>query len=273
MTDIIIINETIQLESMSRLSCSSEQELILTQQSNVNKKYIHRKCKTYVTSMTTHVCPPNIIASTYKWNSFMFSMFISLRLISSSFFNTPISVHKWYNDIPIFLMANHYIYKRIHWNNKRETFGSQIRPEFKQDVMMLLFLSILVVYSVIHMSFNKFYLTYDKIRTMNSGELSAFISICIYVVSTQACSNYYIGIRQHFYKYLLILLYIFSGTFVYSIVQTTPDNNYHLHHWILGIFLLFLTEFPQPYHTVLQYLHYAIYLHGIAVYSYDALTE
>jgi hypothetical protein len=37
--------------------------------------------------------------------------------------------------------------------------------------------------------------------------------------------------------------------------------------------LIFLTEIKQPYYTYLQYIHYAIYLHGVALYSYDSILH
>ena len=278
--EIVGVNTTICVDTLheKRERVDTEKELMIVQ--DLSDKYRYPmytgKCRKHI-EYFSRLCAYiySIIQSTYKWNVFIFSVFLTIRIMFIKVFAVDIHIQEWYNDIPIFLMANHYLYKRIHWNSKKELFfmeeNTNNRSSISKGYIILIFIMSIIIYSLLHDTFRTFYISYSKLSNMDNIELFIFISICSYFICNQIYSIYYTyPSRIQFYKYMAIILYIFSGQLIYNMYTT--KNEYHIHHWIIGILLMFLTEFRQPFHTYLQYIHYAIYIHGIAVYGYDTLT-
>ena len=81
------------------------------------------------------------------------------------------------------------------------------------------------------------------------------------------------GVFIQLFKYFLLLIYIFSGNIIGLLGKFQETNGYHIHHWILSIFFILLIDIHQPYYTMVQYLNYAIYIHGVAMYGYDAIIK
>jgi len=213
----------------------------------------------------------------YSWNSIMFLCFLFVRLMYINY-DYDISIYKWYNDSMFFILTNSYIYKRIHWNNINESY---FNTTFKGWCYIVLVTS-LSIFTIININMPRFYLTQNSIRNFDTTNTIVFYIFIFYVIINQCISIKYLGdhdiklVIKQLLKYILLLLYIFMER-ILEILHITysnkPDfvNQYHFHHWMCGLFLIFLTEMKQPYHTMAQYVHFSVYLHGIAVYSYEPL--
>lgn len=225
----------------------------------------------------------SIIYNKYSWNTFTYMTFILLRLLTCHLYEIELNIHEWYNDIIIFIISNNYFFKRLHWNN----IGQDYYREKTKFVIVPFFLLSLFIFSLWSHNSPTFYLTHESIKNFNNYDMTLFISSCIYVGILQLVtiieilrSNKRIRlIRIQMLKYSLLMCYLGLDKLLY--LTNTPferseeniDNEYHIHHWFCGLVLLFLTEIRQPYYTFVQYIHYSIYLHGIALYSYDSIIE
>ena len=220
-----------------------------------------------------------VINSSNAWGMFTFGIFLIFRISFMSSAYLPYTQDKWYNDIMIFLLSNHYIYKRLHWNNKRELFFRSKFPDNKLWVITM-YIAVLIIYTLINTKMDTFFITYSQIQRLTTFETAVFVSLCMYFICNQIYSIYYLYqshnktiLFNQLYKYLFIIVYAASGQMVKNILVQNPDDTFHIHHWIIGLLLIFITELPQPYHTYIQYIHYAIYTNGIAVYGYDSLAN
>ncbi len=213
----------------------------------------------------------------YIWHIFTFSIFFIFRIL----FGSTISLHEWYNDSLFFVITNNYLYKRLHWNNNMQKYFDN--KDIKCYGSFFIGLTGITLFTIY---FPSFYFTKNKVFLYNDHESIVFCIICIYVFITQMlsiknmyCSTNHYMFRKHIAKYLFLLLYIcieIMCKWIYQVMSIDNSmffiyNKYHFHHWMFGMYLLIFTELQQHYHTILQYIHYAIYLHGVACYGYDSL--
>ncbi len=210
----------------------------------------------------------------YSWNSIMFLWFLFIRLMYLNY-DYDVSIYSWYNDTMFFIIANNYIYKRIHWNNANISY---FNTTFKGWCYIIFILS-LGIFTILNVNMPRFYLTKHSVEHFNVQDTSVFYLFILYAILNQCMSILYLYkqdnklIIKQLFKYILVLLYIFMERILDIFNVYYPNNadfinQYHFHHWICGLFLIVLTELDQPYHTMSQYIHFAVYLHGVAVYSY-----
>jgi hypothetical protein len=213
----------------------------------------------------------------YSWNSIMLLMFLFTRLMYINY-DYDVSIYSWYNDTLFFIIANNYIYKRIHWNNVNISY---FNTTFKGWCYIVFLLS-LGIFTILNINMPHFYLTKTSVEHFDVQNTSIFYLFILYVIINQCISVRYLYkhdnklIIKQLLKYILLLLYVFMERILDIFNADYPDkesffNQYHFHHWICGLFLIVLTELNQPYHTMLQYVHFSVYLHGAAVYSYTPI--
>lgn len=218
------------------------------------------------------------LQNTYVWNTLMCSTFLCVRLLSALYFKHNITVEEWYSDSITFLMSNHYLFKRIHWNNNHD-----ITFYYNKNVLNIcIFFLSLTIFTVLSRVLPAFYITKNSIYEFNFNETILFYFLCCYVILNQVITFYYISylekdniILKHIIKYCLLAIFIFMNDILSELEITKYDINsdYHIHHWLSSLFLIFITEFKQPYHTIFQYIHYGVYLNGVACYGYDTLLN
>lgn len=223
-----------------------------------------------------------LIYNKYYWNGFTYMLFLILRISSLHMGHTEVSINEWYNDTLIFLLANNYLFKRIHWNNKQEDYYS---TNLKYAIVPFFTIS-LFIFSLWSHNTPTFYITKNSVVAFDSYSMMLFISVIAYTFLLQVLSianicksrerNKLLAITL--VKYGIIAIYLCLDRILLALdtpltISESVENLYHLHHWFCGLMLIFLNEVKQPYYTILQYFHYSIYLHGIALYSYDNILQ
>lgn len=229
------------------------------------------KCRSY--DILTRIS--RILQSSYQWSILTTTIFLSFRIGSIFFSIQQFTLDEWYNDLVLFMMSNQFLYKKIHWNCTRDLIQSE-----KDNCNILLFFFIaLSVYIFVHET-STFYISPSVLQDMSDIDILIVSIACGYFFITQLFSIIHIyeklkkkGTVVHFFKYVLLLLYIFSGNIMSIFGKIQETTIYHIHHWILAVFFMVLTDLYQPYHTTTQYLNYAIYIHGVAMYGYDAIVK
>ena len=182
----------------------------------------------------------------------------------------------------LFLLSNNYLFKRIHWNNMGEDYYN---TKYSHTIIPF-FLSSVFIFSVSSHNNPTFYITKNSVFLFDTFNTTLFVFIVLYILILQSASWVTICKSRerkrltiiHITKYILITLYFLLDRIILALhiktsVTESIENQYHIHHWFSGLLLLFLTEIKQPYYTYVQYIHYTIYLHGIALYSYDSLLQ
>lgn len=215
----------------------------------------------------------------YVWHSFMFLLFFLTRIS----FGYSISLQEWYNDTLFFVISNNYLYKRLHWNNDGMKYFD--KREIRCYISFLLTYIGMFVFDII---MPQFHFSRFAISNYDISEYICFCGLCLYVCIIQFLSilhlynskNNFI-FRKQLLKYLLLNCYIFLEYICYGLYYVldfdiklfSMSNNYRIHHWFFGLLLLIFTELEQQYHTIIQYIHYAMYLQGVACYGYDSLLK
>ena len=264
---------------MPRQRQNTEQELNIIQIAHNTRLRVGRpSCKQRVSDLVY-----SLIYNKYYWNSFTFFLFVGLRLLCVDINVTQVSIFEWYNDTMFFVLANNYLFKRLHWNNGNRDYYNNTNIKY---AIVPYFLIVLIVFTIWSERTPTFYITKESVYMFDDFNKGVFILILLYTFGIQvwSCRNLYRSVHRqkllsiHAMKYCVLLSYFFLDKILIALdtnVQSISDveNNYHIHHWFCGIVLLFLTELPQPYHTFIQYLHYSVYLHGCAVYGYDTILQ
>ena len=234
------------------------------------------------------------IYNKYYWNTIMGTIFLFQRLINTFINGHTIYLAEWYTDPLLFMLANNYLYKRIHWNNFN---NSYFQTNQRNRAIFLFFISIPIYLVINDFIITSFHISKYSISSFNTHQILLFSGILIYTFGILASSIYCIIRRNrrllyiHIAKIILLTLYInlynlleyFNITYTVGKIihydesfasQTSSfDVEYHIHHWFYALCLLILTELEEPYHTYIQYLHYLIYLHGVSYYGYDTLIS
>ena len=223
-----------------------------------------------------------LIYNKYYWNAMTYSLFIILRLSSLHLGYTTITINEWYNDTLLFLITNNYFFKRVHWNNKNQDYYST-RHKY---IIVPFFAVCVLIFSLWSHNTPSFYITKTSVTSFDNYSMTLFVCVILYAFIIQVASFIDIYKSRQRKRLFSIMLIKYSLFIVYLcldrllLLTNTPlaiyepvENLYHLHHWFCGLLLMFLTEIRQPYYTFLQYFHYSIYLHGIALYSYDNILQ
>jgi hypothetical protein len=267
-------------KNVSRQRLDTEVELQIVNQQFHNVVHVGRP-KFIITNI--HFMLYKLLYHKYLWNIFMFSIYF----LSRFFLGKNISLYEWYNDSLFFVLSNNYLYKRLHWNNDFEKyFTYQSVKCYFYFIATYIFMFLFEHISV----FSQFHFSKNSVEKYNIYEYICFSIICIYIILLQLFSIIFLLnsktkniTRKHFLKYIALLMYIFLEYICYGLYYIFHieynesvffiSNNYRIHHWMLGLFLLIFTELPQQYHTNIQYIHYAVYLHGLSSYGYDSILE
>ena len=174
------------------------------------------------------------------------------------------------------------MFKRLHWNNKNDDF---YRTNIRHYILPY-FIIALTTFSIISHNTPTFYITKESVVNFDDYNKFLLSLVAIYTISVQLVS--YIDmcksrnrnklLKIQLVKFALITCYLILDRILFAFkipigTHNIVENKFHIHHWLCGLILIFLTEIRQPYYTVLQYFHYAIYLHGVALYSYDSILQ
>lgn len=260
----------------SRQRVDTEQELQIVEQQFTHQIHIGNPipCITNI-----QFALYKLLYHTYLWQSFMVVVFVSTRVLEG----VSISHNEWYNDILFFIISNHYLYKRLHWNNDRQKYFDR-----RETRCFIAFFTVFVGMFVFNLLLPQFYFSLVAVSNYTIVEYICLYIIAFYVCITQVLSFLCLYhskrpfiFRKQIFKYLLLIGYIFMDYICNALylfvgkdtLQIETPHPYRLHHWMFGLFMLIFTELTQPYHTILQYIHYAVYLHGVSCYGYDGVLE
>ena len=225
-----------------------------------------------------------IVYYKYAWNIFMGFIFLILRIITVTNKINKLSLTEWYADTFMFILVNNYMFKRLHWNNNNDSY---FNTNFKY-IILAWFTFCLVFFSIINICSPSFYIAKNSSIFFNIPNVILFSLIIFYVIINQAytihflyhCNDYKVLLCKQMIKYGLLTIYLCLDKIIYNVGLTDEPyeslinlNQYHIHHWFFGLILIILTELPQVYYSFFQYLHFVIYLHGVAVYSYDTILH
>ena len=221
-----------------------------------------------------------LIYNKYSWNFFMTTLFIGVRLFGIQTEYATITINEWYNDTLFFILANNYIYKRLHWNNAKQSF---FNTPIRGHIIKIFILSF-VIFTIINANIGPFYIAKSSILSYDLPHSILFTLIVGYISVNQLFSFHFMYthnfrtriLLKQFIKYILLCLYLLMDLILITLaipVKTTGEhtNDYHIHHWFVGLLMIIMTEIPQPYYSILQYIHYSVYMHGVAMYGYDVI--
>ena len=223
-----------------------------------------------------------LVYNRFYWNAFTFSLFLTVRLVSLSINITEVSIEEWYNDTLLFLFTNNYMFKRLHWNNKNDDF---YRTSIRHFILPFYMITLLC-FSLISHNMPTFYITKESVVNFDSYNKMVLGFVVLYAFLNQLLSfndmcksrrrNKLLKIQL--VKYILLSCYLLLDRILLAMhvdigTHTIVENKFHIHHWFCGLIMIFLTEMRQPYYSILQYIHYAVYLHGVALYSYDSILQ
>ena len=236
----------------------------------------------------------NAVYNKYYWNGIMCTIFLLQRLINTFVHSHTIYLYEWFNDPILFLIANNYLYKRIHWNNIQESY---FNTNYKNAALILFLITVPVFCLINDLLITSFYISKDTLTSYTSTQVILFYAIILYTLLNQIASFYTLYVKKKRFiivqllKYAMLVFYIniynlleiFDISYTVGVVinketliipQEKPfEVEYHIHHWFYALCLIVLTEFPEPYHTFIQYIHYAVYLHGVSYYGYDTIIN
>lgn len=224
----------------------------------------------------------SLIVNKFNWQIYTTTTFLLLRLFSSLYPINALNNYEWLNDTLFFCISNSYTFRRIHWNNNESLiFNSESK------YYLPLFLQVfIVIFTIISYKCPNFYLTKQSIENFDISNIILLSFIISYIIITQIFTLKYLYSQRSHNKLLIkhICKYCLIGSYLYLLqvlnYMNVPYNGinntvseYHYHHWFIGLILLFITDLPQPYHSILQYSHYGIYLHGVSIYGYDTFVQ
>ena len=236
----------------------------------------------------------NAVYNKYYWNGIMCALFLAQRLINIFVHSHTIYLYEWFNDPILFLIANNYLYKRIHWNNIQESY---FNTNYKNAALILFLIAVPLFGLVNDFVITSFYISKHTLTSYTSTQVLLFYAIILYTLLNQIVSFYTLYMKKakflvvQLMKYAMLAFYVniynllelcnipyTLGTAVNTdtvviLQEESFEVEYHIHHWFYALCLIVLTELPEPYHTFIQYIHYVVYLHGVSYYGYDTLIN